>query len=462
MRIAADLALVLAGLALLVALGLALPALALGPAELASGRARAQAIAMAGAVGLLVNHAAGLLFDDLRAVLVACSVVALAGLGWAAARSGLLRTLFRLGWARWLVALAILLLFCGPILFEPLHAWDARSIWFFQAKRIYFDGGLKIPGGWPNVAYGFSHIDYPKLLPLLAAQFAQALGVWNEYVPKASLMALLAPLVFGLLGAMRQVSAGLVLLALALLLGGRELLWNGYTDAYLAAYAGVSLIYFGRWLAQREPLDLSCGIVFAGVMLNLKNEGTLFAACVGAGLVALAPVTRRAVRAGRLPAAVWLSLLLALTGFGVWTAIKFHWGAQSDLQLGLGTVARISERISDGTLGVVAVSLLWQPGLVTAFAVFVLMALLTSATGRRPGAAACFPALVAALYALGIFAIYLGTPHDLRWHLATSADRTLLVAMCGFFASAFLMLADLELTQGQAVARPAGEMELQA
>ena len=462
MRTAVDFAVVFACLPFLFGLGLALPALLMGrSASLASAQERSQAIALALAAGLLVNHALGVISADLGAVLAVSGAIALASVGWAASLRGFLPALFGLGRARWALAAAVVLVFCGPILLEPLQAWDARSIWFFHAKRIFYDGGFEATRGWGNPAYAFSHVDYPKLLPLLAAQAAYAAGFWNEYVPKVALLALLAPVVLGLLGAARNVGVGLVLLMLAFLLGGKDLVWNGYVDAYVAAYSGLSLIFFSRWLSRGAWLDLASALVFLGVVLNLKNEGMLIAVCVGAGLLLYAPVVLRVLGAARVPPAIWIALLLAFTGFAVWTATKVYWGAHSDLQLGPGTLSRIVERVGEGGVGVVGLAMLSQIGSTAALVLVALAAALAKVLRRHVPPQAWFPAIVSGVYVLGIFAIYLGTPHDLRWHLTFSVERTLLAAMCGFFASAFLVLEAIDAPQGRAAAEGVEQMRLQ-
>ena len=56
-----------------------------------------------------------------------------------------------------------LLLFV-PILSLPLYDWDARSIWFFHGKMIYYAGTLGPEAGWNIQTPQFSHVDYPKLV----------------------------------------------------------------------------------------------------------------------------------------------------------------------------------------------------------------------------------------------------------------------------------------------------------
>lgn len=406
-------------------------------------------LAMATATGLLVNYALGMITSDIShtaAMAAAIGLTSTAFIVTASGRGGL-AALFGLGWLRGLLAVAVLLLYAGPILFEPLQAWDARSIWFFQAKRIFFDGGFAMPGGWGNAAYWFSHIDYPKLLPLLAAQMAQGFGTWNEHLPKAALLALLAPVVLGLLGAARRISAALLLLGGLLLLSGGEMVWNGYMDAFSAMYGGLALLYLARWQATRSPLELVSGVVFLGVALNLKNEGMLFA--LSAVLVlAITRATKWAQHAARKDAAgsrcAAMAAVPALAAFGVWTLRKWYWKVPNDLNLGLESLGRAWQRIGDGALGPVWHALLIDGRTAAAAALLFAATALARIFGVAVPRVAWYPAAVVVLYLVGISLVYLATPHDLQWHLKFSADRTALTAVAGLFVSCFMVLEAIE------------------
>ena len=71
----------------------------------------------------------------------------------------------------------ILVVYYLAIFSEPLLHWDARSIWFFQAKMIWIEGALRQSAGWNHPSIAFSHPDYPKLVPTIAAQLAYVKGL---------------------------------------------------------------------------------------------------------------------------------------------------------------------------------------------------------------------------------------------------------------------------------------------
>jgi hypothetical protein len=447
LRAAPEFAWVFVALPYCAALGLFVALLA-APGRILARHERAGQLALAAAAGLSLNYALGTLLRNLDWVLLAGCAIAVVAVGWALLRRrAVLAALPAIGWARWLVVLGLLGLFAGPILFEPVQGWDARSIWFFAAKRIFFAEGLDAAAGWTDPAYGFGHSDYPKLLPLLAAQFAHAWGFWNEYTPKAGVLVLLAPVLFALMGLARRMRFSVLFLIGALLLVTKEFMWNGYVDAYLCLYGAVSMLYVARWLSASEPLDLAIAGAFLGVAVNLKNEGALLAVSMAGSLVAwmvLSRQLRAAIRWRSLPAGAWVALALPLVGFAAWALTKQQWQLANDLQLGAGSLQRVLTRIGAGELSLVAHALVIESGAGTAAALFAGTALLAWLLRARVPAAAWFPAAVATLYFCGIFLVYLATPHGLAWHLATSADRTMLLAVFGFFGSTFLVLEAME------------------
>jgi hypothetical protein len=438
----------LLALPLVMALGLAVALLA-APAQPLLRHERVRLLALACAAGLLANYAIGMLVSGLRWVLLVDVAIAGAALSWAVCRHrGALAQMFAIGRLRWASVCALLLLVAGAILFEPLHAWDARTIWFFAAKRIFFGGGVDGAADWTLPAYGFSHADYPKLLPLVAAQFAEAWGVWNEYIPKAGLLVLLAPAALGLAGLAPRFGLSLAVLAVPLLFSSRHYLWNGYLDTQLAIYGALAMLYFARWLSSSAPLDLALGGIFLGIAVNLKNEGALLTVCIGACLLACLVLARGGppmLRWRSWPAGTWLALLLPWIGFAGWALTKHQWQLANDLQLGTGSsLDRVWQRLDQGQLAVIMKAIVTKSEAAKALGLLLVSGMLARVLRVRIPASAWFPAAVGLLYWAGLVFVYLATPNDLAWHLATSVDRTMLLPMVGFLGSTYLVLEAME------------------
>ncbi|WP_286818477.1 hypothetical protein [Desulfobacter sp. UBA2225] len=141
------------------------------------------------------------------------------------------RTIYLVAWI-----IIILFLYYIKILFDPLQGWDARSIWFFHAKMIWT--AETINAGWNHPSVQFSHVGYPKLVPVLTAQIAYVLGYWNEYAPKLSLFFLLIPAIFWIYSFYKR-SFSFLFLALVFPFGGSVYMWNGTMDGYIAFYTAI-------------------------------------------------------------------------------------------------------------------------------------------------------------------------------------------------------------------------------
>ena len=69
-------------------------------------------------------------------------------------------------------------------------SWDARSIWIFKAKQIFFENSiLHIKNNYAS----FSNLQYPNIVPAFNAGFAKLIGHWNEIFPKLGNTLILIP-----------------------------------------------------------------------------------------------------------------------------------------------------------------------------------------------------------------------------------------------------------------------------
>lgn len=414
-----------------------------------SGPKRARLLALLMAFGLMANYLLTLILESLQVSLVAGVLLSLTGAALAVRCLGRgIFGLFGIGWIRWGIVLYITLLYLMPILFDPLSAGDARSIWFFHGKIIFFNDALNGSGGWADKAIEFSHVDYPKFVGIIAAQCATVAGFWNEFLPKASLLVLFFCAILGLLSFFERNWIDFSFLMALFVFSLGQLLWDGYMDGYLALYVGTSILFLGRWLDELDPNDLVAGALFLGVAGNLKNEGILLVFSILTALIILSLVVRRQNphTGGRLSLQRWFLLPVALpvTAYILWMGKKLAWGLNNDLQLGTGSFAKISARISDGAFGLIG-SFLMVHGFVGKAIVLFLIVLVVAKTVRVRLSGGCWLALLTAcIYFSGIFLIYLATPADLGWHLQTSASRTMLPVLLMLFAAAFSLMRGVE------------------
>ena len=436
------------------------------------------------AAGILIDYLLVLVFGDLKIASSVGAVLAMAGAGYAVAKlRGKVLNLFAFGWGAWLALLYLALLYVFPIFLDPLHAGDARSIWFFHGKMIHYAGGLTAATGLDAPAVIFSHVDYPKPVGVLAAQIAMLAGFWNEFLPKGSLAVLLLPPMLGIVSFFRGVRLSALFLVVVLFFGAGWHLWNGYMDGYLALYAAVALLFLGRWLDSGSSIDLSAGIMFLGVAMNLKNEGVLFALSVTAAMGVILLVrdsgfgtrdsglgTREQSVGDRGPGTgdqdsataehigyqslvlrvpnpgsrVPTLLLLPLSCVVLWSVKKSAWGLENDLRLGAGSIPIIVTHLREGAAAMIGNALIVN-ALVGKAAIIAAGAAAAAAAFRvriPPG----FRLAVGtgAIYFTGMFCVYLATPADLQWHLSTSAGRTMMTVLGALFAGTFLVMVGIE------------------
>jgi hypothetical protein len=316
------------------------------------------------------------------------------------------------GRAAWMLGIVAVLLVLA--LGSPTDEWDPRSIWMLHAKRIYLEGSLYAQLDGYAI---FSHNDYPSLLPLWSATAAKVVGHWNEIFPKAAATLLLLPALLLIARSLRTWWAAGLFAVAVLEVGGRYLV-DGYMDAFLAVYAVAALavaIQPRRDAGEGAWFNLAAYAALSAVLTLIKNEGAVLAILVGAVAVATLLLRDR-----RMPWAVLAAFALSMLPLVAWKlavagADLGNDLAQSDLKGQL--LARLPD-LAPTMLILKAMlrSAVWVP--------LVLLLVLCARTWRTPAARAGL--IVAAAYFGVLFVVYLSTPHDLVWHLATSAKRVAL------------------------------------
>jgi len=316
------------------------------------------------------------------------------------------------GRAAWMLGIVAVLLVLA--LGSPTDEWDPRSIWMLHAKRIYLENSLYAQLDGYAI---FSHNDYPSLMPLWSATAARVVGHWNEIFPKAAATLLLLPPLLLIARSLRTWWAAGLLAVAVLEVGGRYLV-DGYMDAFLAVYVVASLavaIQPRRDAAEGAWFNLAAYAALSAVLTLIKNEGAVLAILVGVVAVGTALLRDRRMPWGLLAAFAVSMLPLLAWKLAVAGADLGNDLAQSDLKGQL--LARLPE-LAPSVLILKALlrSAVWVP--------LVLLLVLLTRTWRVSAARAGLA--VAAAYFGVLFAVYLSTPHDLAWHLATSAKRVAL------------------------------------
>jgi hypothetical protein len=302
--------------------------LALRRTKLAPG---ARKTALAGLLGIALSQ-------SLIYLNVPCEMVAVATLSGGLyfvfpARKGRNLKGIRETWPLWLIGFIPV----GMVLFEKLVSYDARAIWYAHGKMLYEQHSLwNIDWQDPSIAY--THPDYPKLIGALGALFSQLLGFWDDRWPKATLLLLFSVGLIAVQGLGLSAKAGKAYF-LTLVLALNYLLWNGQADGYLALFSCLSVFYLGIFWREQSPLSICLAMGFLGLVLQLKNEGTLLTACILAA--SYLELRRQKYSFSRiwskvdwlwllwLPAALW-SVGKSIIGLGNDMASGFQWDVMGD------------------------------------------------------------------------------------------------------------------------------------
>jgi hypothetical protein len=309
---------------------------------------------------------------------------------------------------------------------QPIHMWDARSIWFFRAKQLFFAGRF-LPEDAKD--YPWAHPGYPLLYPSALAFFS-SFGSWDERraaVAIAVLLAAMSSLIFMLArrtlgrwpGAVVAFIPGLYLFTLLL---------GGYADGHVTLC--LLLAVFGLCSEDTEGI----GWLGAFAASLVKREGFVLAVILCAIHTVIGnssrrrPWPRRAMPfLGFVPPVIyafWVKHLGVVDAYAgaklptqaheIWTRLSTIWDAMR-AHLWLRMPAKI------GFVGF-------------------LVALVFARNWRRvPGGAA---ASLTGLAALGFTSVvFLVTPFDLNWHLSRALERLvshawLLLAMGGVLLAA--------------------------
>ncbi|GAA2615357.1 hypothetical protein GCM10010399_52940 [Dactylosporangium fulvum] len=330
----------------------------------------------------------------------------------------------------WLSAaiLTVPLLFPFLTAFRAPNDWDAHAIWWLHAGML-LEGADYTREVMGNPAMVFTHPDYP---PLNSSAVALAWGVLDtrdffaaQFVSSAVTGASIAMLGY----AVRVVTAAAPpLLSWSGSIAAGLSLWfptytapaAGLSDAMCAAAftAGAVLLLFAR-----DPFDtrvLPITLLLLGCAPLMKNEGV---SLVGV-LAVVATVRHR--RAWRRAAWSWLPF-----GVGVvWSLTARAFGAKTDV-LSSGRFGQLLQgdpeiRHRFSPIG----TTLW--GIADSVVLFAaggaLLGVLLLRKRRRALGLGADPWLwlVIGGYSAFLTLIYLVTPYDVGWHLATSADRVLI------------------------------------
>ena len=301
-------------------------------------------------------------------------------------------------------------------IFTGSVGWDARSIWLFHGKRIFFEGGLYAQ--LDNYA-PWSHNDYPVLYSAFTATIARAIGGWNEILPKTASIFFLIPPLLIFLKVFSNPTRFLVF-NIGLLLICREHPFNGYMDAILALYTCAAVLLLMPTVLNSLSIDTkdkNIYVALTGTFLValplLKNEGLIILLCISvAALLFKSSLSKKSY--------IFVLLMTLIFFFFTWKLPLLQANLQNDL-----VVSGIFDRALNRMRDINSLYLIASNFLKNIWITLTLMTVSLYVVGVK-FSKIYIPAIFLILYTGFLLAVYLITPHDLKYHLWSSIDRTLM------------------------------------
>lgn len=317
----------------------------------------------------------------------------------------------------------------------PVSGWDSWAIWFLKAKVFFIEGS--VPAGFLiDPSFGYSHPDYPLMIPLAVSWIYTVIGVADDSIAR-----LIYPLQYGALLALfyffvkaaSGVRTALVFTALlsltpilvmhasglAVKVGGLYTGdYAGYADLALSACFMGSASFIYLYLRDGKTSQFLCAVLFLSIGAWTKNEGLTFA-MIGLLILWIGSV-KTGKRAGYLIAA---SIAVFAVFVAPWAVYKAGLGIGSEYAGRAGLAVSF-----DGLtrLPVIIRYLARELFLLTGLFSFTWWLWMAGSLINIRGQIK-LPILslnVLALGQLGVYVfVYMITPADLEWHLQTSLDR---------------------------------------
>ena len=330
------------------------------------------------------------------------------------------------------VIISLLILSLGSVTVD----WDARSMWLFHSKRIFFDNNLYagFDKYMPELENG-----YPRLPASLSATLAQIIGHWNEIFPKSTNILVLVPALFVQCSFLKNNKAVLLWLMFVLLITGRILI-NGSMDGLVAMYfvANCLIIYnlfledhllYGKDKIEinRNKITLFFTGIFCGIILSLlKNEGFVLIVLLLTSAFLFKIYLKKKIRKNE----VIFGILVLLPAF-TWKFLTIYNGIyptmigisiSSDL-IGLNSFDRTILRLGEiDSYKLVFKYLLLNEKFIIALLIFLFCIYKSFQSNKL---LYIFVITNALLYYILLYIVFFQTPADLSWHLNSSATRVM-------------------------------------
>ncbi|MBI4974677.1 MAG: glycosyltransferase family 39 protein [Candidatus Omnitrophica bacterium] len=319
-------------------------------------------------------------------------------------------------------------------LMKPVESYDSVAIWSLKAKVLYL--AKTVPNDFfhmIDMAFHGIHPDYPLLVPFSEVWFYTFINGFNDYLVKMIFPLNLLAFLLVFYGVLKKATANrpaalLAVFFLASIKQFNDYATDGTADLQMAIYATLTFVFLYMWVKTKDMPYFTACVISCIFSLWTKNEGSLVFMITIALLTILIVTKRRAGEARTDEFRFFMYALLILSvSFAAWSIFKAHLGLENDVinintfkKLDLAAIYKriipIAYEYQRHIFGFKKWNLIWIASLYC-FAVRY-----RSLSFKRYG----FIAIPALILLSAYTVIYLITPHDIKWHLSTSASRLLI------------------------------------
>ena len=304
----------------------------------------------------------------------------------------------------------------------PLWEWDFWAIWGMKARVFLEHGGIDwrfLESRWNT----YVHPDYPLLVPLNFDFVSLLGGGWSDRwlgLMSVAWAAALLLIVRDLASReLSRVPAALVTLTITGLAASR---YPGLAEGPVIAYGVAGVLFVRRALQQNDFAAWRHAALLLGFAANVKNEGIALLVSV---VIALLIVRARDVLR------LWPAFAVAVP----WLILRATHTLPTDIVSG-SAMSRVLQRLPYAVDILMFVARrLYEPWF---WAVVLAGLVIVPAAARRREA---FVLLVTTIQVIFYVGSYFATPHDLRWHVATSWSRLTDQVAIPITYAVFLLLA---------------------
>jgi hypothetical protein len=304
------------------------------------------------------------------------------------------------------------------IILIPLTSFDARSIWFFHSKIIFYENKI-FSNIWFESDVLFSQVHYPKINAVISAYISKLLLIWNYHLSKISIFLLLLPIIFFFKINFKKNYFFLIILLLILFF--RSDLINGYFDSIIALYSTAILILIVEIDNKKKKNLVSFFFLLSSILIQIKDEGIVIFLII---LFTLLIFRNKEIKAEivKKNKFVIFSIIIFIISLILFVQWKYFITKTNVTSLFFGQKYLIDIKINLENFNTIIYSIFFTNYIIVYFILLLFLIKFSQIYFRKKLLIILF---FITIYILVLICVYLLSPLDIKWHLGSSIGRVL-------------------------------------